>query len=54
LITGSSAHIQTDADLMSSVLFFPPTVWAALWTALSGLVLVLALARVVRRAIYSP
>lgn len=54
LITGTNSHIHTDASLMSSALFFSPVVWASVWTALSAFVLLLAVLRVVRRAIYSP
>lgn len=54
LITGSGAHVQTDAGLMSSALFFRPVVWAAAWTALSALVLALAIWIAIRRALYSP
>lgn len=54
LITGSNSHIHTDADLMSSALFFRPVVWAVIWTALSALVLLAACWRVLRRAVYSP
>jgi hypothetical protein len=49
LISGTNAHIYTDADLMSRSLFFPPTVWAVVWTLLSVLLLLLALASLVGR-----
>jgi hypothetical protein len=53
LLTGSGAHVQTDADLVASTLFLRPVVWAGLWAALSLLVLAAAALRVVGR-FYSP
>ncbi|MBV9282893.1 MAG: M50 family metallopeptidase [Chloroflexi bacterium] len=50
-ISGSGAHIQTDADNMSRALFLPPTFWAVLWTVLSTMLLVGACYRLVRRAV---
>lgn len=53
LLTGSGAHVQTDADLVASTLFLRPVIWAGLWAGLSVLVLVAAVLRVVGR-FYSP
>lgn len=53
LLTGTGAHVQTDADLMSSALFLRPVVWAAIWAGLSVLVLAAAVFRVAAR-FYSP
>jgi hypothetical protein len=49
-IEGSSAHIQTDADLMSTSLFGRSLMWAGLWAALSAVIVLLAIARLVSRA----
>jgi hypothetical protein len=49
LISGTSSHIYTDALLMSQALFFPPMVWAVLWTIISILLLSAALVTLVRR-----
>jgi Peptidase M50B-like len=54
VITGTSSHIRTDADLMSSALFLRPLVWVTVWTALSGAVLIAAVWRVLSRGFYSP
>jgi hypothetical protein len=48
-ISGSSSHIQTDADAMSHALFGPPLFWAITWTALSLIILASAGLIVVRR-----
>lgn len=48
-ISGSNAHIQTDADAMSSALFLPPIVWAVIWTSLSLLLIASALLVLLRR-----
>jgi hypothetical protein len=49
LITGSGAHMHTDAVAMSDALFFPPIVWSVLWTVIATAMLVLTVASVVRR-----
>ena len=51
LISGSGAHMQTDATNMSHALFLPPIVWAVSWTVISLLLLIAALAAVIRRDI---
>jgi hypothetical protein len=48
-ISGSNAHIQTDAENMSRALFLPATFWAVAWTAISVLLLVWALVVLVQR-----
>ena len=48
-ISGSDAHIQTDAESMSRALFLPATFWAVSWTVLSVLLLAWALVVLVRR-----
>lgn len=48
VITGSASHMQVDASNMSDALFFPPMVWAVLWTVLSVLLLTGTLARIAR------
>ena len=48
-ISGSSAHIQTDAENMSRTLFLPAMVWAVTWTVISVLLLAWALVVLVRR-----
>jgi hypothetical protein len=48
-ISGSNAHIQTDAENMSRTLFLPATFWAVSWTFVSVLLLAWALALLVRR-----
>jgi hypothetical protein len=54
LLTSSDAPVRTDATVMATALFLRPVVWAALWAALSALVLVGAVWKVARRALYSP
>lgn len=49
LISGTNSHIYTDAELMSRSLFFPAMVWAVVWTTLSVVLLLAALAILVRR-----
>ena len=48
-ISGSNAHIQTDAENMSRTLFLPATFWAVTWTVISVLLLVWALVVLVNR-----
>jgi Peptidase M50B-like len=48
-ISGSNAHIQTDAENMSRTLFLPATFWAVAWTAISVLLLIWALVVLVQR-----
>lgn len=48
-ISGSNAHIQTDAENMSRTLFLPATFWAVSWTVISVLLLAWALVVLVRR-----
>lgn len=48
-ISGSNAHIQTDAENMSRTLFLPATFWAVSWTIISMLLLISALVVLVRR-----
>ncbi|HEX6507059.1 MAG TPA: M50 family metallopeptidase [Chloroflexota bacterium] len=52
-ISGSNAHIQTDAQNMSSSLFLPATFWAVSWTVISVVLLASALVLVVRRDVAS-
>jgi hypothetical protein len=49
VLTGDNAHIHTDAVAMSNALFLPPLFWAVLWTALSLLLLLGTVWRLVRR-----
>jgi hypothetical protein len=49
LISGTNAHIYTDAELMSRSLLLPATVWAVLWTIASIVLLLFALAVLVSR-----
>lgn len=48
-ISGSSAHIQTDAENMSRTLFLPAIFWAVTWTIISVLLIAWALVVLVRR-----
>lgn len=48
-ISGTNAHIHTDAVNMSNALFLPPIFWSLLWTVLAVVLLVAALVKVVRR-----
>jgi hypothetical protein len=48
-ISGSNAHIQTDAENMSRALFLPATFWAVAWTVISVLLLAWALVVLVHR-----
>ena len=48
-ISGSSSHIQTDADNMSRALFLPPLFWAYLWAVLSVALLLMACIALFRR-----
>jgi Peptidase M50B-like len=48
-ISGSGAHIHTDAEAMSRALFLPPPFWAISWTALSVVILAASVRLVFRR-----
>ncbi|MGI8825402.1 MAG: M50 family metallopeptidase [Chloroflexota bacterium] len=48
-ISGSGAHIHTDAENMSRALFLPPMVWAVSWTVISVALVAAALVVLVRR-----
>jgi hypothetical protein len=48
-ISGSNAHIETDAANMSRTLFLPATFWAVAWTVISVLLLAWALVVLVHR-----
>ncbi|MGH2441753.1 MAG: M50 family metallopeptidase [Chloroflexota bacterium] len=52
-ISGSNAHIHTDATNMSQALFLPATFWAVTWTVISLVLLIGAMLRLVRRDLAS-
>lgn len=49
LVSGTDAHIHTDAELMSRALFLPPMFWAVTWTVISVALVAMAMLVFVRR-----